>query len=132
MPKLPARFSGKPPLVHSSGNPHAMDFSGPLLVVQIWTLALQWWALLTALSLSLQDTIASYCGSLFWASPEQLNGQSCSSATDIWSLGVILWETCTGEQPLRRVTRPLRSAVALMVAMPFAGGVEGGFAAAWC
>ena len=75
--------------------------------------------------LALQDTIASYCGSLFWASPEQLNGQSCSSATDIWSLGVILWEICTGEQPLRRVTRPLRSAVALMVAMPFAGEVQG-------
>ena len=80
----------------------------------------------------MQDTIASYSGSLFWASPEHLHGQSCSPATDIWSLGVILWEICTGEQPLRRVTRPLRSAVGLVVAMPLQAGWRVGVVAVSC
>jgi serine/threonine protein kinase len=33
-----------------------------------------------------------------WCAPEQLLGNPCTPATDIFALGVIMWELCTGEQ----------------------------------
>ena len=42
-----------------------------------------------------------------WAAPEQLLGEICSTASDIYSLGVVIWELCTGEEPQRRHCRPI-------------------------
>lgn len=45
--------------------------------------------------------------SYMWAAPEQLIGEPCSIASDIFALGVVIWELCTGEQPHGRQCRPL-------------------------
>jgi serine/threonine protein kinase len=35
----------------------------------------------------------------WWCAPELLLGNVCTSASDVFSLGVILWELCTGKTP---------------------------------
>jgi serine/threonine protein kinase len=37
----------------------------------------------------------SYHASLPWCAPEQLLGNPCTPATDIFAMGVIMWELCT-------------------------------------
>ena len=46
--------------------------------------------------------------SYMWAAPEQLIGEPCTTASDIYALGVVIWELCTGEQPRGRQCRPLQ------------------------
>lgn len=57
------------------------------------------------------QTVASSTGSFIWAAPEQLEGKHCTEMADMFSFGTILWELVTGEQPLRRITRPVRYVV---------------------
>ncbi|KAL4447910.1 hypothetical protein ABPG75_005129 [Micractinium tetrahymenae] len=49
-------------------------------------------------------------GTFQWAAPEVLaGGRNCTSAVDIYSFGVLLWEIVTGERPVRgalRMPRP--------------------------
>jgi serine/threonine protein kinase len=40
----------------------------------------------------------SYHASPAWCAPEQLLGKPCTPATDIFAMGVIMWELCTGNQ----------------------------------
>ena len=47
--------------------------------------------------LTREKTMVSTEGTFDWSSPEVLAGQQCSEAADLWSLGVVLWEICTGE-----------------------------------
>ena len=45
-----------------------------------------------------------------WCAPEQLLGDPCTPATDMFALGVIQWELCTREQPSqRRNFRPIKT-----------------------
>lgn len=47
-------------------------------------------------------------GTYAWASPEMLLGtRPVTDKADVFSLGVILWEICTGERPQRGVLRAL-------------------------
>ena len=47
-------------------------------------------------------------GTFPYAAPEQLMGTRCSTAADMYSFGVVLWEMCTGEPPVRGRMRDVR------------------------
>lgn len=50
----------------------------------------------------------SYQASFAWCAPEQLIGDPCTPATDMFAMGVIMWELCTGVQATtRRGYRPV-------------------------
>ena len=42
-----------------------------------------------------------------YCAPEQLMGTSCSLKSDIYALGTVLWELCTGLRPNRNL-RPIQ------------------------
>jgi len=46
-----------------------------------------------------EDLFSTYCGSPIYMSPEILNHQQYNSKSDLWSLGVILYELITGTPP---------------------------------
>jgi len=43
----------------------------------------------------------AYSASFPWCAPEQLEGDPCTPATDIFAFGSILWELLTGDAPNR-------------------------------
>ena len=49
---------------------------------------------------SSKDLINSQVGTLFYMSPEVVNGDDYSYSCDIWSLGIILFELCLLKNPL--------------------------------
>ena len=46
-----------------------------------------------------EDLFSTYCGSPIYMSPELLNHQHYNSKSDLWSLGIILYELITGVPP---------------------------------
>jgi len=46
-----------------------------------------------------QDLFSTYCGSPIYMSPELLNKQNYNSKSDLWSVGVILYELIIGTPP---------------------------------
>jgi eukaryotic-like serine/threonine-protein kinase len=51
---------------------------------------------------------------LAYASPEQIEGQGLSAATDVYSLGVVLYELLTGAQPFSHLDRPEQRRAAIL------------------
>lgn len=47
-------------------------------------------------------------GTFNWAAPEQLIGLKCTAKADVYSFGLVLWELCTRELPVRGQIRDVR------------------------
>jgi serine/threonine protein kinase len=47
------------------------------------------------------DFTKSTVGTPYYLSPETLNNNRCSSKSDMWALGCLLFEICTGEKPFK-------------------------------
>ncbi|KAI3432258.1 hypothetical protein D9Q98_003819 [Chlorella vulgaris] len=47
-------------------------------------------------------------GTFNWAAPEQLIGLKCTAKADVYSYGLVLWELCTRELPVRGQIRDIR------------------------
>jgi len=47
-------------------------------------------------------------GTWNWCAPEVILNYKCTSAADMYSYGVVLWEICTGEAPIRGCMRDVR------------------------
>ncbi len=50
---------------------------------------------------SVGTSASTALGTFAWSAPELLLGEACDEAVDIFSFGVVLWEICTGLQPVR-------------------------------
>ncbi len=61
------------------------------------------------LQASCLSAAAAGAGTFAWSAPEVLAGRRCTEAVDIYSYGVVLWEICTGEAPVRGAMRALRA-----------------------
>ena len=48
-----------------------------------------------------KNYVTGVVGTLAWAAPEMLWGERCTEKADIYSYGIILWEICTGQTPVR-------------------------------
>jgi len=77
-------------LVVADGTPKLLDF-GIAKVLNPEPFA-------QSLQVTLTDTL---CMTPAYASPEQMRGQSVTPATDVYSLGVVLYELLTGHRPYR-------------------------------
>jgi tetratricopeptide (TPR) repeat protein len=89
-------------LVTCDGVPKLLDF-GIAKIVDPWTAAT-----LDATRSLLNPMTPGY------ASPEQVRGETVTTATDIYSLGVVLYELMTGQPPYRVGGRPLGEAIRLI------------------
>lgn len=48
-----------------------------------------------------EECTRSAVGTPYYLSPETLTSSRCSTKSDIWALGCLLYEVCTGEKPFR-------------------------------
>ncbi|KAI7845368.1 hypothetical protein COHA_001075 [Chlorella ohadii] len=52
-------------------------------------------------------SMLSGMGTFAWSAPEVLSGKRCTEKVDLYSYGVVIWEVCTGDVPVRGEMRPL-------------------------
>jgi len=68
------------------------------------------------ISKQLEDTFGlakSFVGTAAYMAPERLHGQNYSTASDVWSLGMIIFECATGDHPYRHARSYYDLAMAL-------------------
>ena len=71
--------------------------------------------------LTVENTVM---GSLDYVSPEQARGEPVTSRTDIYSLGVVLYELITGEHPFKGITALQRLYRHIMILLPLIDGLD--------
>ena len=49
----------------------------------------------------------TYVGTLCYMSPERLDGREYSFPTDIWAIGIIIYEMVTGQNPYPPTDKPI-------------------------
>ena len=89
-------------LVTADGVPKLLDF-GIAKIVEPWTAGTQ------GETRSLLNPLTPG-----YASPEQVRGDTITTATDIYSLGVVLYELITGQVPYRVTGKPLDEAIRII------------------
>ncbi|KAI7843216.1 hypothetical protein COHA_003196 [Chlorella ohadii] len=47
------------------------------------------------------DYVSGVVGTLAWSAPELLLGEHCTTKADVFSMGILLWEICCNEVPVR-------------------------------
>ncbi|PSC71778.1 serine threonine-kinase [Micractinium conductrix] len=52
-------------------------------------------------------SMLSGMGTFAWSAPEVLAGKRCTEKVDLYSFGVVIWEVCTGDVPVRGEMRAL-------------------------
>jgi Protein kinase domain len=55
-----------------------------------------------------REYVTGVIGTLSWSAPEMLWGAKCTEKADIYSYGIVLWEICTGERPIRGQLRDVK------------------------
>ncbi|KAL4529628.1 hypothetical protein Ndes2437B_g08800 [Nannochloris sp. 'desiccata'] len=55
-----------------------------------------------------REYVTGVMGTLSWSAPEMLWGTKCTEKADIYSYGIVLWEICTGEKPVRGQLRDVK------------------------
>jgi eukaryotic-like serine/threonine-protein kinase len=72
-----------------------------------------------AVPLEKDDELGAFAGTPLYMAPEQLAGQGASTLTDIYALGLVLYEVCTGKVPFKaRTLGELRVEKATLVPPP--------------
>ncbi len=111
-------------VITTEGRPKVLDFG---LAARVSASELNEATTYTADSLELPGTIA---GTLAYMAPEQLRGESPDAGSDIWALGVVLYEMAAGERPFQGKTGfELSSAILSKAPKPLPSGPERGLPA---
>ena len=111
---------------HDRGFVHRDVKPGNMLVTREGRLKVADFGIARALSESALTLPGTTMGSVHYFSPEQARGEMATPASDIYSLGIVLFELLTGRRPWTGDTAAAIATARLTGAVPSASSVHGG------